>query len=197
MKEAAVALRQTVVLRKNCLSNLQSAAGLVGMRMLMRMLVIVVVRMRMLVPVFMAVSRVVRVRMRVRMGMGEPAFVLVVVIAVNGPGTGIGFDFPRTNLPVTRLGAANGVVIAGGFTGGTVLILVMGVFLDWIAGGEQYTAQDLRWAWMLQAPFFAIGIVGILLSRRRLRALMAAQGVVVPSWREVVERIRRSRGSAG
>lgn len=124
-------------------------------------------------------------------------FVLVVVIALNGPGTGIGFDFPRTNLPVTRLGAANGVVIAGGFTGGTVLILVMGVFLDWIAGGEHYTAQDLRWAWMLQAPFFAIGIAGILLSRRRLRALMAAQGVIVPSWREVVERIRRSRGSAG
>lgn len=118
---------------------------------------------------------------------------LVLVLAVNGPGTGIGFDFPRTNLPVTRLGAANGVVIAGGFTGGTILVLVMGVVLDRISGGQPYTADDLRLAWTLQAPFFVIGILGILLSRRRLRALMAADGVIVPSWREVVARIRSNR----
>ena len=121
-------------------------------------------------------------------------FLLIVVIAANGPSTGIGFDFPRTNLPVTRLGAANGVVIAGGFTGGTILILLMGIFLDWIAGGADYTAQDLRLAWALQAPFFVVGLAGILISRRRLRALMAEDGVIVPSWREVAERIRRNRG---
>lgn len=120
-------------------------------------------------------------------------FLLVIVLAVNGPGTGIGFDFPRTSLPVTRLGAANGVVIAGGFTGGTLLILVMGIVLDRISAGGQYTADDLRIAWSLQAPFFAIGLAGILLSRRHLRAQMAERGVVVPTWREVAERIRASR----
>lgn len=120
---------------------------------------------------------------------------LVIVLAVNGPGTGIGFDFPRTNLPVTRLGAANGVVIAGGFTGGTLLILAMGIFLDRIAGGGDYTAEHLRLAWLLQVPFFVVGLSGILLSRRRLRRRMAADGVIVPSWREVVERIRRQRGT--
>lgn len=116
---------------------------------------------------------------------------LVIALAAAGPGTGVGFDFPRTSLPVTRLGAANGIVIAGGFVGGTTLILLMGIFLDWIAGGNTYTPDQLRLAWLLQAPFFVTGIAGILLSRRRLRRMMAAEGVVVPSWREVVRRIRR------
>lgn len=120
-------------------------------------------------------------------------FLLVVALAVGGPGTGIGFDFPRTSLPATRLGAANGVVITGAFGGGTLLILLMGVVIDWVADGGAYTPQHLRLAWALQAPFFAVGITGILLSRRRLRRLMAQQGVIVPTWREVVERLRRRR----
>jgi hypothetical protein len=127
-----------------------------------------------------------------------PLLVLLVLsLAVAGPGTGVGFDFPRTNLPVTRLGAANGIVIAGGFIGGTVLILLMGLALDWMAGGGAYTPGQLRLAWLLQLPFFAVGITGILLSRRRLRRLMAAEGVVVPTWREVADRIRRRRGLPG
>ncbi|QXT62709.1 MFS transporter [Tessaracoccus palaemonis] len=119
---------------------------------------------------------------------------LVLVIAVGGPGTGIGFDFPRTSLPHTRLGAANGVVIAGSFTGSTVLILLMGVFLDLISGGRgSYTADELRLAWTLQAPFFIVGVAGILTTRNALRRRMADDGVIVPTWREVADRIRRSR----
>ena len=122
---------------------------------------------------------------------GVLLFLLVIVLAVGGPGTGIGFDFPRTSLPATRLGAANGIVITGAFSGGTLLILVMGIFLDAIAGGGAYTPDHLRLAWALQAPFFAVGIAGILLSRRKLRLLMAEQGVLVPTWREVLARYRR------
>lgn len=118
---------------------------------------------------------------------------LVLVLSAGGPGTGIGFDFPRTSLPVSRLGAANGVVITGSFSGGTLLILMMGLFLDLVADGRPYTADHLRWAWALQAPFFAVGLAGILISRRRLRRQMAEGGVIVPSWREVAERIRRRR----
>lgn len=117
--------------------------------------------------------------------------VLVLALAVGGPGTAIGFDFPRTNLPVNRLGAATGVVIAGSFTGGTLMILAMGAFLDAVADARAYTAEQLRWAFALQFPLFAIGIAGILLTRARLRRLMRAQGVVVPSWREVAARYRR------
>ena len=121
--------------------------------------------------------------------------VLVLVTAANGPSTAIGFDFTRTNLPHTRLGTANGVVNMGGFLGGTTLILIMGVFLDSIAGGQAYTAQQLRLAWMLQLPFFVVGLAGLLGSRRRLRRRMAAAGVVVPTWREVAARYKRGRAS--
>lgn len=118
--------------------------------------------------------------------------VLVVVLAAGGPGTAIGFDFPRTALPSDRLGAATGVVIAGGFVGGTLLILAMGLFLDAVSAGQPYTAAHLRQAWLLQVPFLVAGLVGIFVSRRRLRREMASRGVIVPSWREVAERLRRS-----
>lgn len=122
---------------------------------------------------------------------------LVLALAAAGPGTGVGFDFPRTSLPVTRLGSANGIVIAGGFVGGTTLILLMGLLLDWMAGGGDYTPLEMRLAWLLQIPFFAVGIAGILVSRRKLRRIMADEGIVVPTWREVVDRMRRRRGWAG
>ncbi|MFT3888462.1 MAG: MFS transporter [Arachnia sp.] len=118
---------------------------------------------------------------------------LVLVLAAGGPGTAIGFDFPRTSLPGERLGAATGIVIAGGFVGGTLLILLMGIYLDVAAAGQAYTAQHLREAWLLQAPFFVVGLTGMFISRRRLRRLMAERGVVVPSWREVARRLRHVR----
>ena len=117
---------------------------------------------------------------------------LVVVLAAGGPGTAIGFDFPRTDLPRNQLGAATGIVITGGFVGGTVLILAMGVFLDVVSAGQPNTAEHMQWAWLLQVPLYAVGLTGIFVSRRRLRRKMAADGVVIPSWREVVERHRRS-----
>ena len=122
-------------------------------------------------------------------------FLLIAAMAVAGPGTGIGFDYPRTSLPTARLGAANGIVITGSFIGGTVLVLVMGVFLDTVADGRAYTPDHLRLAWALQLPFYAVGLVGIMLARRKMRRLLEAQGVVIPTWREVVERIRRRRAS--
>ena len=113
-----------------------------------------------------------------------------VATAAGGPGTAIGLDFTRTNLPAHRLGAANGIVITGSFSASTFAILAIGILVDLMSGGGQYTGQQLRWAMMIQLPIFAVGLVGIFMSRRRLRALMTEQGVVVPSWREVVERYR-------
>lgn len=70
----------------------------------------------------------------------------------------------------------------------------MGVFLDLISGGRgSYTADELGLAWTLQAPFFIVGVAGILTTRSALRRRMADDGVIVPTWREVAERIRRSR----
>ncbi|GAB3812162.1 MFS transporter [Tessaracoccus terricola] len=116
---------------------------------------------------------------------------LVVATAAGGPGTAIGLDFTRTSLPAHRLGAANGIVITGSFSASTFAILAIGILVDLMSGGGNYTGQQLRLAMMVQLPIFAVGLVAILISRRRLRALMREQGTVVPTWREVLERYRR------
>jgi len=118
--------------------------------------------------------------------------VLVVSISAGGPGTGIAFDYARTQLPANRLGAGNGMVITGSFAGGTVIILAMGLFLDAVSDGRNYTAEQLGWAMALQFPLFALGLVGVFIARRRLRLQMEGDGVIVPTWREVVKRYRRS-----
>ena len=115
---------------------------------------------------------------------------LVLSISAGGPGTGIGFDYARTQLPANRLGAGNGMVITGSFAGGTIIILAIGLFLDGVSGGGPYTSEHLRWAMALQFPLFAVGLIGIFVTRARLRHSMVAEGVVVPSWRQVIERYR-------
>ena len=118
---------------------------------------------------------------------------LVVAMSAGGPGTGIGFDYPRTLLPPHRLGAANGLVITGSFTGATVSLLAISAFLGWVNPAGDYTAEQLNQAMALQFPFFAVGLIGIFSTRHRLRTMMRPHGVIVPTWREVVQRIRASR----
>ncbi len=115
---------------------------------------------------------------------------LVLSISAGGPGTGIAFDYARTQLPANRLGAGNGMVITGSFAGGTVIILAMGLFLDAVSDGAPYRPEHLAWAMALQFPLFAVGLLGIFVSRRRLRLHMEAEGVIVPTWRQVIERYR-------
>ncbi len=117
---------------------------------------------------------------------------LIAALAASGPGGVIGLDLARTNLPLHRLGTASGVVNAGSFTGSTIGILLVGIVVDLLSRGDTYTAGELRLAMAVQLPLFAVGLVGILVSRRALRRRMAADGVVVPSWREVVQRYRRT-----
>lgn len=116
---------------------------------------------------------------------------LVLSISAGGPGTGIGIDYARTLLPPKRWGAANGVVISGSFGGGTIMILAIGLFLDSVSNGQPYTSSQLTWAMSLQFPLFAVGLTGIFVARARLRRRMVAEGVIVPTWREVAQRYRR------
>ncbi len=118
---------------------------------------------------------------------------LVLALAAGGPGTAVGFDFPRTELPPTRLGVANGVVISGAFLGATVTILTIGLALELVSGGASvYTFGQWRLAMALQLPLYAVGITGIYVARTRLRRRMRAAGVIVPPWREALG--RRWRG---
>jgi MFS family permease len=119
--------------------------------------------------------------------------VLVVALAVGGPGSMIGFDFARTFNPPNRLGTATGIVNVGGFVAALVTILLVGVLLDARSGGRPtYALDDFRVALAVQYAVWLIGLVGILGSRRKARARLAEQGVVVPPIRQALRR-RRTR----
>lgn len=124
-----------------------------------------------------------------------PLWLLVVLslcLAAGGPGTAVGFDFPRTTLPTTRLGVANGIVISGAFLGGTLTILLVGVLLSLQSGGAStYTFGQWQWAMAVQTPIYLFGLAGIYVTRKRLRRRMAEAGVIVPKWPEVARRIWR------
>ncbi|WP_199520973.1 MFS transporter [Jiangella anatolica] len=120
---------------------------------------------------------------------------LVLSMALSGPGSMIGFDFARTFNPPNRLGTATGIVNVGGFLASLLTILAIGLVLDARAGGSsaQYSLDDFRVAMCVQYVMWAIGLVGILRTRRLARRRMAAAGVVVPPLRDVIAARRRRR----
>jgi MFS family permease len=118
--------------------------------------------------------------------------VLVLALASGGPGSMIGFDFARTFNPPNRLGTATGIVNVGGFVASLVTIQVVGLVLDARTGGSTtYGLDDFRLALSVQYVFWAVGVLGIVRSRRLVRRRMAARGVVVPPLRDAVRRGRR------
>ena len=118
--------------------------------------------------------------------------VLLVVIGIGGPGSLIGFDFARTFNPQRALGSANGVVNVGGFTASFVQMFLIGVLLDlqdgWrVAGGaasDLYRLDSFRAAFAVQFLVVGIGVVFLVLARRRTRReLHRDEGIeVAPLW---------------
>ncbi len=124
--------------------------------------------------------------------------VLVLSMAVSGPGSMIGFDYARTFNPPNRLGTATGIVNVGGFVASPVTILLVGVVLDLTGDGTTYTLGGFRAAWSVQYAVWLVGILGILRTRRTVRARMAREGVVVPPMRDAVRRdLARRRRAKG
>ena len=120
--------------------------------------------------------------------------VLVLAMASGGPGSMIGFDFARSFNPPNRLGTATGIVNVGGFVASLVTILAVGLVLDLRTGGTQdYTLADFRVAMSVQYVLWVVGVVAILVSRRRVRRRMAEAGVVVPPVREALRQRRERR----
>jgi sugar phosphate permease len=118
---------------------------------------------------------------------------LVIVLAVGGPASMIGFDYARTFNPPNRIGTATGIVNVGGFVSALVVILLIGLVLDWTGSGSSYSLEGFRAAFSVQYVVWAIGITGILRTRRVVRARLEAEGVVVPPLREAVRRRRAAR----
>lgn len=95
--------------------------------------------------------------------------VLIVAIAMGGPGSNIAFDYIRTSQPPQRVGTGTGTVIMGGFIACLVSILLVGLALDALTGGTGYDRRSFALALATQAPIYLVGLVGIQLSRHRLR----------------------------
>ena len=69
--------------------------------------------------------------------------VLVVVVGVGGPASMIGFDLGRTSNPAQRLASATGIINQGGFIASLVLVVAIGLILDWRTpgGGDRLPAR--------------------------------------------------------
>jgi MFS family permease len=123
--------------------------------------------------------------------------VLVVVLASNGPGSLMGFDYARTENDAERIGSATGIVNVGGFVASLSTIALIGIILSLrsAGGASSYSLDDFRLAFSVQYVFWAIGLVGVLHNRRRLRVARGVQldpvpRAVVRLWRGRRDRLR-------
>ncbi|MDH6194576.1 MFS family permease [Mycobacterium frederiksbergense] len=97
---------------------------------------------------------------------------LIVVISVGGPGSMVGFDFARTFNPSATLGTAQGMVNMGGFLAALLVMQAMGLILS---GTDSYSFASFRLAWAAQYAVWILATIGILVTRRKTRQLLAAE----------------------
>ena len=98
--------------------------------------------------------------------------VLVVVTGVGGPASMIGFDLGRTSNPSERLASATGIINQGGFYASLILVVAIGVILDWRTPGSStaYTPSAFVWAMSFQYVLWTLGLTQVWRYRRRTRA---------------------------
>jgi MFS family permease len=93
---------------------------------------------------------------------------LCIAMAFGGPGSMIGLDHARSWNPLSRLGAAQGLVNSGGFFAAVLSISGVGVVLEW-AG--DYSLSSFRLAFAVMYPLWLLGTIQVIRYRRRVRAL--------------------------
>ena len=118
--------------------------------------------------------------------------VLFVAIGTGGPGSLVGFDLARTFNPSHALGSASGIVNVGGFLGGFVSMLLIGVVLDvvntlHVVGGSTaglYSFDAFRIAFLVPFVVVGAGVVGLFHARGRTRRRMYEErGIeIAPLW---------------
>ena len=96
--------------------------------------------------------------------------VLVVAVGIGGPASMIGFDVGRTSNPHERLASASGIINQGGFVASLVLVIAIGIVLDWrTPDGSDYTPSAFRWAMCTQYLLWTLGLVQVYRYRVRTR----------------------------
>ena len=93
------------------------------------------------------------------------------------------------------MGRASGVVNIGGFVASLTTMAAIGIVLDLRepAGMGAYSLADFKVAMAVQYAVWALGCVQVLRYRRRIRARLATEGVVLaPLHLAVAARLRGS-----
>jgi sugar phosphate permease len=128
---------------------------------------------------------------------------LFFAIGTGGPGSLVGFDVARTFNPSHALGSASGIVNTGGFIGGFVSVFGMGLVIDAArtlggAGAPLYTLEAFRVSFLVPVAVMAVGVVGLLIARRRTRRRMyELEGIeIAPLWVALFRARRRRRPPA-
>lgn len=99
--------------------------------------------------------------------------VLVLVVGVGGPASMIGFDVARTSNPHERLASASGIINQGGFAASLVLVIAIGIVLDWrTPSGSDFTPSAFRWAMCTQYVLWTVGLVQVYRYRVRTRGFV-------------------------
>lgn len=100
--------------------------------------------------------------------------VLVLVVGVGGPASMIGFDVGRTSNPKERFASASGIINQGGFIASLVLVIAIGVVLDWRTPGSStdYSPSAFRWAMSTQYVIWALGLSQVYRFRRQARRVI-------------------------
>jgi hypothetical protein len=93
---------------------------------------------------------------------------LCIAMAFGGPGSMIGLDHARSWNPLSRLGAAQGLVNSGGFFAAVLAISGVGIVLE-IAG--DYSLSSFRLAFCVLYPLWLLGAVQVWRYRQQVRAL--------------------------
>lgn len=101
-------------------------------------------------------------------------WILAIALATGGPASMIAFDHARTHNPVHRLSTATGVTNAGGFIAALIAVFVIGLLLDAQGAGtpDTYTLDAFRVAFLTLIPLWVLGVVFILIERKRTRIRM-------------------------
>lgn len=100
--------------------------------------------------------------------------VLVLVVGVGGPASMIGFDVGRTSNPPERFASASGIINQGGFLASLVLVISIGLVLDWRTpgAGTDYTPSAFRWAMATQYLIWALGLSQVYRFRLQARRVV-------------------------
>lgn len=100
--------------------------------------------------------------------------VLVLVVGVGGPASMIGFDVGRTSNPPERFASASGIINQGGFVASLVLVIAIGLVLDWRTPGAStdYTPSAFRWAMATQYLIWALGLSQVYRYRQQARRVI-------------------------